>query len=88
MTGLGATGAAPPFGEGSSTMQRNAVPVGAFVQQLTLCSINLLVFDSVCDLFLLENGPKLSALLSSTTVLARVEIRCAGKSGRRDFVDP
>jgi hypothetical protein len=46
------------------------------------------VFDSVCDLSLIENGPKLSTLLSSTTVLARVEIRCAGKSGRRDIVDP
>lgn len=69
-------------------MQRKQVPVGAFVQQLTLYFICLFMFACVYVLNQIESGRKLNALLPLTTVLARVEIRCAGKSGRRDIVDP
>lgn len=69
-------------------MQRNPVPVGAFVQQLTLYLMVLYTFATVYACVLAQGGPKLITFLPLTKALARVVVRCAGKSGRRDFVDP
>ena len=69
-------------------MQRNPVPVGAFVQQLTLYLAILYTFASVYICILAKGGPKLITFLPLAKALARVVVRCAGKSGRRDFVDP